>query len=73
MLSLRTKAKYYLYYNPNTHYIMLYTQFQKKTHQLHLTCWYALGNTGDFEWMLWMIKKWILWCGDDENEMQLKI
>ena len=61
-----------LNYNPKPHFIPFYTKLQKQTHQFHLTCWYTLSKTGDGEWLILMIGYWILWCSDDENEIQLK-
>ena len=34
---------------------MLYTQFEKQTHQHHLTCWYYWSKTRKGKWILWMM------------------
>ena len=67
-----TQAKFQLHYNPDTHYILLYTQFQNQNHQLHQTCWYDLIKTDEGEWMLWMMGKWTLWCSGDEKQFHWK-
>ena len=36
---LENTGKKMFHNNPNTHYIVLYTQFQRQNNQLHLTCW----------------------------------
>ena len=35
---LDKKATVQLHNNPHTHYIILYTQYHKHSHQIHLTC-----------------------------------
>ena len=36
---LENTRKNQLNYNPNPHYILLYTQYNKQPRQVHLTCW----------------------------------
>ena len=73
ILSSRTQAKMQLHYNPHPHYILWYTQFQKHSHQLHLTCYLAWNKTSHGEHMLWMMGNLILWCSDNVNEIQMNI